>query len=185
MHAPLDAVLALQGKHTFAAADITSVRVGMPRKCVDITGIPQERKRDPRNVVDCRAHLCIANMLVTGHLKSQLRAGLAEPGGARADAAHRLLRGAHRRGRVPAHLPGSGGGPRSTGGVHKLVVKTPSGEPETMLTPAQMRAKFSLLVTPVLGAAGEAALFERIMHMHDDEAVAALLQAASPAARPP
>ena len=156
----------------------------MPRKCVDITGEPQARKRDPRNVVDCQfsAHLCIAAALVNGRLGfDDYEPALADP----------RVRGLMQR--IDCHVESRAEAeyPKSFPGLVEIRLKdgtrlerwvrVPSGEPDTMLTPAQMRAKFSSLVTDVLGADGEARLFEAIMRLAEPRPVAELMAAAQPA----
>ncbi|HSW17208.1 MAG TPA: MmgE/PrpD family protein, partial [Ramlibacter sp.] len=62
IHAPLDAVMALHGRHPIELSRIAGVRVGMARRSVYVVGEPQERRRKPQIVVDCQfsAHLCVA-----------------------------------------------------------------------------------------------------------------------------
>lgn len=185
IHAPLDAVFQLQAAHAFEAADIESVRVGMPRKCVDITGAPQERKRNPANVVDCQfsAHLCVAAALVNGHLGfDDYEAALADP----------AIRALMQRIECQVDAQAEAAYPRSFPGRVEILlndgrrlnayVEVPSGEPSTMLSAQQMRAKFSLLVCASLGQAGEQALYEAITTMHEDRPVAGIIEAARPAA---
>jgi 2-methylcitrate dehydratase PrpD len=61
-------------------------------------------------------------------------------------------------------------------------VEVPSGEPSTMLSAEQMRAKFSLLVAASLGSAGERTLYQAITTMHEDRPVGTVIAAARPAA---
>lgn len=183
IHAPLDAVFALLAEAPIAVEAIERVRVGMPRKCVDITGVPVERKRDPRNVVDCQfsAHLCIAAALVNGRLGfDDYDAALADP---RVRALMQRI-DCHVEPRAealyPQTFPGLVEVTLKDGQRRERFVQTPSGEPDTMLTPAQVRTKFALLVGDTLGATGEARLYQAIMTLADDRPVAALMQAARP-----
>jgi 2-methylcitrate dehydratase PrpD len=188
IHAPLDAVLELHKRHEIRIEDIESVRVGMPRKCVDITGAPQDRKRTPANVVDCQfsAHLCIAIALKHGHM------GWDDYPGALVDADIRSLMqridvhvDAACEAEYPRTFPGRIELTMKDGSVWREFVKTPSGEPDTMLTIEQLRGKFSLLVSDALGTQGEAALFEAITRMHHDAPVAELIRLATPPQRSP
>jgi 2-methylcitrate dehydratase PrpD len=183
IHAPLDAVFQLQAAHSFQTDDIESVRVGMPRKCVDITGAPQERKRNPANVVDCQfsAHLCVAAALVNGHLGfDDYEEALVDP------AIRRLMQridchvDAQAEAAYPRSFPGRVEIQLKDGRALQAYVEVPSGEPSTMLSAAQMQAKFSLLVSASLGQAGEQALFEAITTMHEDGPVAGIIEAACP-----
>ena len=62
-------------------------------------------------------------------------------------------------------------------------VRQPRGEPETMMGPDELREKFSLLVQPSLGAAGEAALFDAIGRLGQGTQCSDLFEAATPRPR--
>jgi 2-methylcitrate dehydratase PrpD len=186
IHAPLDAVLELHKRHEIRIDEIESVRVGMPRKCVDITGAPQERKRAPANIVDCQfsAHLCIAIALKHRHM------GWDDYPSALEDAEIRALMqridvhvDAACEAEYPRTFPGRIELTMKDGSIWREFVKTPSGEPETMLTLNDLRGKFSLLVQDTLGSQGEAALFDAITHLHDGAPVAQLIRRATPPQR--
>ena len=145
--------------------------------------MPQERKRDPQNVVDCQfsAHLCIANVLVTGHL------GFDDYGPALRDPRVRALMQridcyveSLAEAEYPRTFPGLVEITLKDGRKLREFVKTPSGEPETMLSAAQLRAKYALLVTQRLGAAGEATLFDCISRLHEDLPIDQLMRSAQP-----
>jgi 2-methylcitrate dehydratase PrpD len=186
IHAPLDAVFALHRRHRIRAEDIESVRVGMPRKCVDITGWPQERKRTPANIVDCQfsAHLCIAVALKTGHM------GWDDYPPALEDPAIRALMqridvhvDADCEAEYPRTFPGLVEVVMKDGSVWREFVKTPSGEPESMLTTEELRGKFSLLVHDALGSSGEAALFDTVTRLHEGLPIGDVFRHATPFAR--
>lgn len=183
IHAPLDAVFALQRERGIPIAEIESVRVGMAQRSVYVVGEPQARRRQPQNVVDCQfsTHLCLAIAL-----KHQ-RMGWDDYEPALADAEIRALMqriDVHEDAECEALFPKAFSAVveirLKNGEVRRCFIHQPRGEPETMLSPEELRAKFALLVTPSLGQQGEAALFEAIQAMDKEQSVAALYRAALP-----
>lgn len=177
IHAPLDAVIALQAKNTIAIGDIESVRVGMARRSVYVVGEPQERRRQPQNVVDCQfsTHLCLAIQLKHGHM------GWDDYEPALEDADIRALmqridvfEDAECEALFPKCFSAVVEIRCKDGRLLREFVLQPRGEPETMLSADELRAKFSLLVSAALGADGEAALFAAIGRMHEARPVAEL-----------
>ena len=63
------------------------------------------------------------------------------------------------------------------GQVLREFVYAPRGEPSTMLTAQELRAKFSLLVSEALGSRGEEALFNAIEAMDQNNPIASLFVA--------
>lgn len=183
IHAPLDAVFALQRERAIAMADIESVRVGMARRSVYVVGEPQARRRDPQNVVDCQfsTHLCLAIAL-----KHQ-RMGWDDYEPALKDAEIRALMqriDVHEDAECEAAFPKAFSAVvdiRLKGGeTRRQFIHQPRGEPQTMLSPEELRAKFALLVGPSLGPRGEAAFFDAIQSMDQSQPVADLYRAALP-----
>ncbi|WP_439586835.1 MmgE/PrpD family protein [Hydrogenophaga sp.] len=168
IHSPLDAVFALHARHAIDIAQIESVRVGLARRSVYVVGTPQERRRDPKNVVDCQfsTHLCLSIAL------KHKRMGWDDYEPALADADIRALmqridvyEDAECEANFPAAFSGVVEIRTRSGEVWREFVHAPRGEPQTMLTPGELRAKFSLLVKDVLGEWGESTLFDAIQAM--------------------
>ena len=177
IHAPLEAVMALQAAQPLRLADIEQVRVGMARRSVYVVGEPQERRRNPQNVVDCQfsTHLCLAIQLKHGHMGwDDYEPALADPEIRAFMPRIDVFEDAECEALFPKCFSAVVEIRMKDGRRLRQFILQPSGEPETMLSPAQMRAKFSLLVRERLGAAGEEALFSAIMRMREARPVAAL-----------
>jgi 2-methylcitrate dehydratase PrpD len=180
IHAPLDAVMALHARHAIALDRIATVRVGMGKRSVYVVGEPQERRRDPKNVVDCQfsVHLCLAIAL------KHRRMGWDDYEPAMADPDIRALM---QRVDVFEDAECEANFPRAFSAVVEIrttdgecwreFVYAPRGEPETMLAADELRAKFSLLVQGTLGAAGEQTLFDAIARMPQGRSLADLFEA--------
>jgi 2-methylcitrate dehydratase PrpD len=66
---------------------------------------------------------------------------------------------------------------RTIGGeTWREFVYAPRGEPDSMLSAAELRSKFSLLVRRALGERGEEALFQAIQRMPQGESLASLFE---------
>ncbi len=165
IHAPLDAVFALQRRESIAWGEIESVRVGMAKRSVYVVGEPQDKRRNPANVVDCQfsTHLCLAIAFKHGRMGwDDYEPALQDP----------EIRAFLPRVDVVEDAECEALFPRCFSAVVELTMRDgrrlrefvlqPRGEPETMLTPAELREKFALLVTPTLGVAGEARLFAAV-----------------------
>ena len=177
IHAPLDAVMALHERHDIDIHRIQSVRVGLARRSVYVVGIPQERRRDPKNVVDCQfsTHLCLSIAL------KHRRMGWDDYEPALVDPDIRALMqriDVYEDAECEANFPTAFSGVveiRTTDGqTWREFIYQPRGEPETMLTAAELRAKFSLLVRDTLGESGESALFDAIQAMDQGKPVGSL-----------
>lgn len=168
IHAPLDALFTILAKDSFTSDEVESIRVGMPRKCVDITGQPQERKRDPRNIVDCQfsVHLCVAMGIVQrGVTFAGYESALASD--AVRDLMQRIEAYVDERAELqyPTTFPGHLIVTLKDGRVLDEYAEVPLGEPTNMLTAAAMRAKFTGLTSPVLGEGAANVLFDAITTM--------------------
>lgn len=180
IHAPLDAVMKLHAAHSIDISRIESVRVGLANRSVFVVGEPQARRRNPQNVVDCQfsTHLCLSIAL------KHRRMGWDDYEPALADPEIRALMqriDVYEDAECEKNFPTAFSGVveiRATDGqTWREFVYAPRGEPETMLTPAELRAKFSLLVRDALGDRGEAALFDAIQAMDAGTPVTALFVA--------
>jgi 2-methylcitrate dehydratase PrpD len=179
IHAPLDGVMTLHAKHEISIDRIASVRVGMAKRSVYVVGEPQERRRNPQNVVDCQfsVHLCLAVAL------KHRRMGWDDYEPAMADPEIRALM---QRIEVFEDAECEANFPRAFSAVVEIrttdgqcwreFVHAPRGEPSSMLSAAELRAKFSLLVQGALGAAGERMLFDAIARMPEGRSLADLFE---------
>lgn len=185
IHAPLDAVFALLGKHRIEVADIELVRVGLAKRSVYVVGEPQARRRDPQNVVDCQfsTHLCVATALKTGSLGWDSY----EPA-LKDDQIRALMQriDVHEDEECDRNFPQAFSAAveirSKRGEVWREFVYAPRGEPASMLAEDELRAKFAMLVTDRIGPASEQALFDAIGTMTHSLPVAALLAHTRPLA---
>lgn len=184
IHAPLDAVFALQRKHAMAATQIESVRVGMAARSVYVVGEPQDRRRNPANVVDCQfsTHLCLAIALTHGRMGwDDYDSALVDPGIRALMQRIDVYTDAECEALFPRYFSSVVEIRTTDGRELREFVLQPRGEPETMLSAAELREKFALLVRPRLGDAGEAKLYEAITQLHTARHLEALWTAATPA----
>ena len=188
IHAPLDGLLQLRAQHAIDCDQVARVRVGMARRSVYVVGEPQERRRNPRNVVDCQfsTHLCLAVALKHGRL------GWDDYEPALGDAQIRTLmqrvevyEDAQCEANFPAAFSAAVEIQTVDGRSFRQFVHAPQGDPDTLPSPAQLRAKFAALVGPRLGAAGEQRLFDAILRLSDGIPVDQLLDAATPPMQTP
>lgn len=180
IHAPLDAVMALHDRHAIALHRVASVRVGMAKRSVYVVGEPQERRRNPKNVVDCQfsVHLCLAIALKYRRMAwDDYEPAMADP----------EIRTLMQRIDVFEDAECEANFPRAFSAVVEIhttdgqcwreFVYAPRGEPSTMLGAGELRAKFSLLVRGTLGTAGEQLLFDAIGRMPQGRSLADLFEA--------
>lgn len=162
IHAPLDALFALVkrvGQHD--PAEIAVLRVGMPRGCWVITGDPAEKKRNPRNVVDCQfsAHLCIAAGATRGRVAFDDYESVLEDPIVR-DLMQRIdvVVDAEADAEYPKVFPGRVTMQLTDGTEYTEYARVPKGEPDNPLTFEEFRVKFLGLTEETLGAANADAL---------------------------
>lgn len=183
IHAPLDAVFALQRQHTIDPAQIESVRVGMAARSVYVVGEPQERRRNPANVVDCQfsTHLCLGIALTRRHMGwDDYESALVDPAIRALMPRIDVYTDAECEALFPRCFSSVVEIRMTDGRVLREFVLQPRGEPETMLSAAELREKFALLVRPRLGDGGEARLYTAITQLHDAASLDALWSAATP-----
>lgn len=180
IHAPLDAVMNLHARHTIDITQIKSVRVGLAKRSVYVVGEPQERRRNPHNVVDCQfsTHLCLSIALKHRHMGwDDYEPALADPEIRALMQRIDVYEDAECERNFPTAFSGVVEIRTRDGQTWRDFVYAPRGEPETMLSAAELRAKFSLLVRDTLGAGGETALFNAIQAMDQPNAVDTLFVA--------
>jgi 2-methylcitrate dehydratase PrpD len=167
-HAPADLAAAFYAEHGDRSDDIAEIAVGLSNTGMVLTGAPQEHKRNPKSVVDGQfsSHFTVAVMLRQGKLGwDDYARQLADP---RTLALTRTVT-AFEDPRVEANYPNLLSGSLKItmrdGQTHESFQRIPKGDPENFVTNEELRAKFTSLVAPCLGEAGEAALFEIATHL--------------------
>jgi 2-methylcitrate dehydratase PrpD len=151
-HAALDALLELRRRHSLQGSDIRSLEVGLHRSGVVLVGEPEAAKRRPRNVVDGQFSMafCAAVALDQGSFGWDDYRRLGEPA---IDALCDMVV-VRRDDGVEAAAPHPFGGRVRLGtakGDFELLVRDPSGEPESFPDRGVLEAKFLALAQPVLG----------------------------------
>jgi 2-methylcitrate dehydratase PrpD len=185
IHAALDGAQELRSGQHIEASAIRSIRVGLAQKSFDLTAVPQDVKRAPVTAVDCQfsTHFCVASMFALGRVSfDEFESLTTDP----------EIRSLMQRTDVYVEPRAEAEYPQRFSGLVEIemedgrkltkFVRTPSGEPETMLSEAQLRDKFSALVSPTLGVAGEADLFAAIGRMTEGYPTARLLDLMQPPA---
>jgi len=160
IHSPLDGLRELMAQG-LRAEDVARIEVGIARRCADIVGIPNDRKRDPRNAVDGQfsAHFCLATTLVTGTLSTTgFDTALRDP--RVRDLMRRIEVGVDEEAEAayPKHFAARMRVERADGTSLEVYEPMPLGEPERMVSPAGLREKFTGLAASVLGEAAAARL---------------------------
>src|ERR1700733_6315785 len=180
-HAGIDAALALRAANDLMPADITSIRLGLPRAGMLLIGDPAEKKANPANVVD-------------GQFSGPFVISAALATGAMGWDSYQLLNDATVRGLLPkvtcafdpeieAEFPANMSGKltvaaRGQSFVQKVVV--PKGEPSNFLSETELRAKFPGLADPVLAAERAGRLADAVLAIDTTTDVANLVRLASP-----
>ena len=180
IHAPLDAVMALHARHDIRIDSIESVRVGMAKRSVYVVGEPQDRRRKPKNVVDCQfsTHLCLSIALKHRHMGwDDYEPALKDPEIYALMQRIDVYEDAECEANFPTAFSGVVEIRLRDGQVLREFVYAPRGEPSTMLTAQELRSKFSLLVSEALGSSGEEALFNAIEAMDQNNPIASLFVA--------
>jgi 2-methylcitrate dehydratase PrpD len=174
-HAALDGLLQLRREHDLTAADIQALEVGLHRSGVVLVGEPEAAKRRPRNVVDGQFSMafCAAIALDQGRFGWDDYRRLGEPG---VDALCDKVN-VRRDEAVEAASPHPFGARvrlRTRKGSFELMIRDPSGEPESFPDRAALESKFLGLAGPVLGE-GARKLADAILSLEDFVEVARAL----------
>lgn len=171
IHAPLDALTSLQQQHPFTAADVAAVRVGMARRSVFVVGEPQERRRKPRNVVDCQfsTHLCMAIALKHRRMGwDDYEPALLDPDIFKLMERIDVFEDAECEANFPTAFSAVVEVTLNSGETLRAFQYAPRGEPDDMPTQDAMQQKFTLLAQPVLGAAAAQGLYQTLMQLDAD-----------------
>ncbi len=180
-HAALDGLLELRRIHDLAAADIEAVEVGLHRSGVVLVGEPEAAKRRPRNVVDGQFSMafCAAVALDRGGFgwDDYRRLGQAD-----IDALCDRVTVVRDEAVEAAALHPFGAQVRlkTRKGEFEVLVRDPSGEPESFPDGAALKGKFLALAEPVLGAGAET-LARAVLELERFDKVADALAAGRPA----
>ena len=181
-HAALDGLLQLRREHGLTGADILALEVGLHRSGVVLVGEPEAAKRRPRNVVDGQFSMafCAAVALDQGsfgwddyrRLGEAALDALCDKVSVRRDEAVEM---------ASPHPFGARVRLKTSKGDFELMVRDPSGEPESFPDRAALEAKVLALAEPVLGD-GAKALADAVLTLETFGKVSDALAPARPAA---
>lgn len=179
IHAPLDALAVLQQQHTFTAADVASVRVGMAHRSVFVVGAPQERRRNPRNVVDCQfsTHLCMAIALKHRRMGwDDYEPALADPEIFKLMERIEVFEDAECEANFPIAFSAVVEIKLNSGETLRYFQYAPRGEPDDMPTQEAVQQKFMSLADPILGTPTTQALYQKLMLLDTNQPVSKLFE---------
>jgi 2-methylcitrate dehydratase PrpD len=180
-HAGIDAALALRAANDLQPADITSIRLGLPRAGMLLIGAPAEKKANPVNVVD-------------GQFSGPFVVSAAVVTGAMGWDSYKLLNDPTIRALLPkvtcefdtdmeAEFPTNMSGKltiQAGNRTFEQAVVVPKGEPSNFLTEAELKAKFFGLTTSVLGIDRASALAAAVLAIDTTADVSGLVRHANP-----
>jgi 2-methylcitrate dehydratase PrpD len=180
-HAGIDAALALRAANDLQPADITSIRLGLPKSGMLLVGEPAEKKANPENVVDGQfsGPFVISTALATGAMGWDSYALLQDP----------TIRALLPKvtcafdPEIEAEFPTNMSGKltiEARGQRFEQKVVVPKGEPSNFLSEQELRAKFAGLTEAVLGADRAAALADAVLAIDHAADVSALMRLAAP-----
>lgn len=186
-HACVDAAGLLMAENAIAVDDIESVTAGLPQSGMALTGIPEDRKREPKNIVDGQfsVHFCVAVMLRQGRFGwDDYAAHLTDPKTLALTRKVRAVQDARAQEAAPRYMAGSVTIDLQDGRRFDKFVKICRGEPESPLSADEIREKTASLVTPIIGSDRETALFHAVNRFErtDLPAILAAVRPESPEA---
>jgi 2-methylcitrate dehydratase PrpD len=163
-HAGIDAALSLRGEHHLEPHEISKVVYGLSRAGMLLVGTPEQKKADPRNIVDGQfsAPFVLSVALVTGAMKWDSYELLNDP---RIRTLLPKIR-CENDPEIEAEFPVNMSGKLSVHARGQVFVKkvvVPKGEPGNFLSDAELSAKFTDLAQPVLGEVQTAKLAAAIL----------------------
>ena len=148
-HAALDVLQEIVAEEKLASNAIGSVRIGIPRKGMDLIGVPEQAKRTPHSIVDGQfsMHFLAAVALTRGRMTWDDYALLGDP-----EIARTIERiDVHVDPEIEARFPTMAASVEITSGDRKIrrVNWTPKGEPDKPLSWDEVEAKFTSLASAV------------------------------------
>ncbi len=163
-HAGIDAALALRSEHDLQSHEISRVVYGLSRAGMLLVGTPEQKKADPRNIVDGQfsAPFVLSVALATGAMKWNSYELLFDP---RIRTLLPRIRCEYDP-EIEAEFPVNMSGKLSVHARGQVFVKkvvVPKGEPGNFLSGDELSAKFADLAQPVLGEEQTAKLAAAIL----------------------
>ncbi len=181
-HAAIDALIQLRAANDLDWRDVESVEVGLPQTGVDIIGVPEADKQCPKNYVDGQFSMpfVAAVALRDGAMDwDSYDRHLADPDTQALCRRVQTVTDPRAEAEYPANMSGVVR-VRARGGVLEAFVVVPKGEPSNFMSAAELRAKFDALAAPYLGEAARDELTRRLLALHEERDVTALLALTRP-----
>jgi 2-methylcitrate dehydratase PrpD len=174
-HAALDAILDMAAAHKFDADQVRAVKIGLPKKGIDLVGEPQSAKRRARNVVDGQfsMHFVAAAALRVGRFGWDDYRLVGDPLIDALSDRIEVWNDPMAEAEYPALFSASVDIATERGRFRRFVA-CPKGEPANFFELPELKAKFAGLAAPYLapGAADQAA--ERLLDIEHTGLRAAL-----------
>lgn len=180
-HAGIDAALALRAANDIKPAEITAVRLGLPRSGMMLIGAPPEKKANPENVVDGQfsGPFVIASALATGAMGWDSYALLNDPTVRRLLPKVECVLDPEIEAEFPANMSGKLT-VQARGQTFERKVVVPKGEPSNFLSENELRAKFAGLTDAVLGPDRAGALASAVLAIDATADISTLMRQSAP-----
>jgi len=183
-HAAVDIILDQVRNNNLRAEDVESVTVGLPRKSIDIVGVPEAQKRRPRSVVEAQfsMHFGVALALREGKFAwDDYHAHIGSPETDALCDRVTVVNDPEAEALYPEHLSATVE-LRTKAGTRRILVKDPKGEPTNWLGDAELLGKFEALASPYLGDERTATLAGRLLDIANAPDVREVLDLSRPEA---
>jgi 2-methylcitrate dehydratase PrpD len=176
LHAGIDAAIAMRSEYGLRAEDIESVTLGISHAGMSLVGEPADKKIHPANTVEAQfsGPFVIATALTTGKMEWDSYRLLHDP---KIHALMSRIR-CEKDPEMEAEFPLNMSGKLTIQSKEKTLTKTvivPKGEPANFLSDAELSAKYTGLVEPVIGAEARARLAKAILRLEHLDHAASLL----------
>jgi len=182
-HAGIDAALALRTANDIKPAEITAIRLGLPKAGMLLVGAPADKKANPQNVVDGQfsGPFVVSAALATGAMGWDSYALLNDPTVRSLLSKVECVFDPEIEAEFPTNMSGKltiQAGNRTF--EQKVVV--PKGEPSNFLTEMELKAKFFGLTNSVLGPDRAQSLADAVLAIDGTADVSGLARHATPLA---
>lgn len=151
----------------------------MARRSVFVVGEPQERRRKPRNVVDCQfsTHLCMAIALKHRRMGwDDYEPALADPEIFKLMERIEVFEDAECEANFPIAFSAVVEIKLNSGETLRYFQYAPRGEPDDMPTQEAVQQKFMSLADPILGTPTTQALYQKLMLLDTNQPVSKLFE---------
>jgi 2-methylcitrate dehydratase PrpD len=181
-HAAMDALIELRAANDLDWRDVEAVEIGLPRTGVSIIGEPEAEKQRPSDFVGAQFSMpfVAAVALRDGAMNwDSYERHLGDTQTLELCRRIRTVSDPMVEAEYPRNMSGVARVDTRNGRLEKLVV-TPKGEPANFMTAQELRAKFDTLVSPFLADRRRDELAARLLGLHEEGDIGALLALTHP-----